>query len=94
MDGRPVTMAVMLLASTPAVTSSAVDAEPKPDGPRRPHGQPQSPIPDDTTSLACQQKSATACSNIAYVHRRVTCVQRLPSCWLDLDTRRGRDRDG
>lgn len=68
-ETRPVTMAVRLLASTPAVTSSAVDAEPKPDGPRRPQGQPQSPIADDTTSLACQQKSATACSNIAHVHR-------------------------
>jgi hypothetical protein len=31
------------------VTSSAVDPAPKPDGPRRPHGQPQSPIPDATS---------------------------------------------
>jgi hypothetical protein len=37
-------MAVRWLASTPAATSSAVDAEPKPDSPRRPHGQPQIPI--------------------------------------------------
>lgn len=41
---RPVTMAVRWLASTPAVTSSAVDPPSKPDGPRRPHGQPQKPI--------------------------------------------------
>ena len=47
-------MAVRLVASTPAVTSSAVEAEPKPDGPRRPHGQLQSPITADAASLASQ----------------------------------------
>jgi hypothetical protein len=37
-------MTVRWLASRPEVTSSAVDAEPKPDGPGSPHSKPHSPI--------------------------------------------------
>jgi hypothetical protein len=44
-ETRPVTMAVRLLASTPTVTSSAVDAEPKPDGPGAPRASPRAPSP-------------------------------------------------
>ena len=55
-------MAVRLVASTPAVTSSAVEAEPKPEGPCRPHGQLQRPITADADSLASHQLSITRSS--------------------------------
>lgn len=53
---KPVTTTVRRLASTPAVTSSAVDAPPKPDGPlRRPHSHPQlNPIPPPPCSPELQ----------------------------------------
>ena len=81
----PVTMAVRWVASTPAVTSSAVEVGPKPDGPRRrrSHGHSQSPI------RAAARKPC--CTSMRCEDRLFTIERRVASgCLVTNDQTRGR----